>query len=547
MKSVFKVRYAVAGALSLVAANAMALAPAAIDSSVVKLYVGGATATDGAVENLFKLNTASGGVCVDGSLDIYYYKSSSGSIQNRTMFCTANFSSAGTVTTNPIVANTTKIAVFKESQGGSANGIVQVARGTPLQFLDFFSASSNVVTVCASITSTPAASGNFSTYNTRDCGAASGVASTVVRTPAVGTPDGVNIIAPVAGVSDVDPGTFVGLGGVVGTDASALTRKRSSVGVTFNPIVSTALYLALQKAQGLVAGTATVPDDSGIDKVPSLSASELRAVMTGNKFDSTSVYSNGVQLSTLAPTADTGLYVCRRGDTSGTMTSFKILFLDQGCAKNGASIGAFVSPDNSQGVNCTTAGCAWTTAYSADFVFAGAGSGDVRSCMDYQSSQGRFAIGTASTESKPNNTTSRWRFVRVDGQLPTLKSVMEGSYDYFTENTFNDKFPATATTGTQAIWDRLATNIGNKLVLDAVNSAWRNAAAIARVDAVAPADTSQNGVADTGILDIPQLSTNQPIFPVTANQVRTNAVNGQSRTYPGNPPNNCNRSYMLTP
>src|SRR5262249_20677885 len=153
------------------------------------------------------------------------------------------------------------------------------------------------------------------------------------------------------------------------------------------------------------------------------------------------------------------IYLCRRGDTSGTMTSFKLHFLNQGCSKNPSSTVLFVSPDNAL---CTSAGCAWNAATSGnDFVFAGAGSGDVRSCIDYHSSLGRLAIGIASTEAKPGTTSNRFRYVKVDGVEPTLKATIEGRYSFFTENTFNDRFPSTSVSGSQTLWDKLYASIGN--------------------------------------------------------------------------------------
>jgi hypothetical protein len=539
MKSL-SLKLAVVGALSLAGANAMALAPAAIDSSVVRVYVGGATASDNALENLAKLSTGTL-LCQANTLDIYYFKSSSASIQNRVLFCTAGFTN--TAATIPaaerITAGVTKIAVFKESQGGSANGIVNVARTTPLQFIDFFSGSSNVATACATVTSAVPAAGDFSAFNTRDCGASAGVASTVVRTLATGTPNGSTIIAPTAGVSDVDPDTFVGLGGVLSSDAAALTRKRTSLGVVFNPIVSVPLFTALQRAQGLVAGT--TENTTSIGLIPTVPSPLLRGIFTGTVLDATQIYSNGVQLSTLAPTGDTAVYICRRGDTSGTMTSFKIQYLGQGCTKNPSSVAKFVSPDQPAD---EAAGKAWnSTTYAADFVFAGAGSGDVRSCLDYQTSQGRFAVGVASVESKPNTTNSRWRYVKVDGAEPTIKAVMEGRYDFFTENTLNDKYSATVSSGAQAIFDQAASLIGNKTVLSKVNESWQNAAQIG----VTVTASVGIGEGDTGVVDIPVVGTaNVPTFPVAAAQVRSNPVNSMKRAA-GTAANNCNRTIQVAP
>jgi hypothetical protein len=527
--------------------SAMALAPSDIDSSVVRVYVSGATASDNAFENLSKL--ASGGLCYPGTLDIYYYRaagngSALGAVQNRVMFCRASFSN--TATTIPlaerITASTngtdgTKIAIFKESQGGSANGVSPVARGTPLQFIDFFSGSSNVASACATATNT-AAAGDFATFNTRNCGATNSAASTVVRTLATGTPNGTTIIAPTAGVSDVDPDTFVGLGGVTPADAAALTRKRTSIGVVFSPIVSVPLFRALQEAQGLI-GSGGAEDTTSIDKIPSLPAALLRGIFTGKILDADHIYTNGVQLSTKTTGAE-DVYICRRGDTSGTMTSYKIEYLTQGCSKNSASVAKFVSPDTT---SCEAGGCPWdNTNYLNDFVFAGGGSGDVRSCMDYQSSQDRLAVGVASVEAKPNTTSSRWRYIKVDGAEPTIKAVMEGRYGFFTENTLNDKYPSTVASGGQAIFDQAYTIIGNKSVLAKVNESWQNAAQIG----VTVTSTVGIGEGDTGVLDIPVPGTsNVPTFPVTAAQVRTNPVNSMLRN--AGTPNNCNRTIQVTP
>lgn len=530
-------RTAIASTLALSAGGAFALPPASIDSSVVNLYVSGATATDNAFENMARLTT--GGYCQvdanaahDGTnttttLDIYYVKTktNSGSTLQRVMFCNAASGISN-------VAAGTKIAVFKESRGGSANGIIFPARNASLPFIDFYSGSANIAAACSARTYTPA-SGDLGGYWVHNCGAGTDVASTVNE---------INV-TPNAGISDIDPQTFVGLGGVAASDNTALTRKRPSVGVTFNPIVSKPLYLALQKAQGLVSSGATQPDDSSIDKMPSLPASTLRAIFTGNIINGNKIYTNGTQLTS----SSTPIFICRRGNTSGTMTSFKILFLGEGCSKNSASIASFVGPDDSQGAGCESGGCPWDASLYGqdggdDGVFAGSGSGDVRACMTYRSGTGQYAVGVASTESKPG--ANDWRYIKVDGQEPTLQAVMEGRYSYFTENSFNDRgtssFPSTGVLG---VWDFIYSNIGNKTVLAKINESWRNAAAIARSDA----GNSTDGVADTGILDIPAPPSNAPTFPVTSNQVRTNPVNGQARTQPSAAANNCNTSYMRTP
>lgn len=517
MKSAM-LKSAVAGALILAGANAMALAPSAIDSSVVNVYIGGATSTDNAMENLAKL--ASGSLCQSGSLDVYYWKNSSGAVKTKVMFCTAAFSGTG------ITSGTTKIAIFKESNGGSANGIHNVAAGVGLSFVDFYSGSSNVATACATAT-TPSDSGvgDFAAYKTRDCGYVSGTASTV----------NLATIAPNAGVSDIDPGTFAAVGtgsGVTAGDVSTLTHKRQAIAVTFNPIVSTPLFSALQQAQGLTGG-----DTTSINTMASIPTSIVRGIFTGRIIDAGQVYINGTALSTYAGT-DTNIYVCRRGNTSGTMASFKIQYLNEGCLSNSATTSAFVKPDASH-ASCENAGCSWSSGtYGADFVFAGSGSGDVRSCVDYHSSQGQFAVGTVSTEAKPSTSSGGlFRYVKVDSAEPTLKAVMEGRYDFFTEMSFNDKLSTSSAEYT--LFNKIYSTVGTGAALKKVNESWQNASQIG----VTVTASVGIGEGDTGILDLPA-SGNIPAFPVTAASVRTSPINGQTRTADGKAANACNRTYM---
>jgi hypothetical protein len=534
------IKLAVAGALALVAGNAMAITPAAIAAAntagtLKTLYVSGATSSDGSFENLAKLNT--GGYCQPGTLDIYYYKNASGSIQERAMACTSNSLTASGYTGT--IAAGTPIVVFKESRGGSSNGIVNVATGAGLAFMDLFSGTNNFAASCTTVTTAPAATTDYATYNTHDCGATSTTASTV-NTIALG---------PNAGVSDVDPLTFVGVGPVTAANAGAITNARRTIAVTFNPAVSVPLYLALQKAEGLVASSATVPDDSSVDKMPSIPATVARAIFNGNLFDASSVYITpdnasalpAVQLSTVLTAAgafttpNTNIFVCRRGDTSGSQLSIQVMFLNQGCGKNASSIQAFAKPDT---LSCQASGCSWSnTTYGTANVFAGSGSGDVRSCMSYHSTQDELAVGVVSTEALPGAATSvlssTFRYVKVDGQAPTLKSVMEGNYSYYSENSFNDTGLATAGTPTAVIWNFIYTNIGNSTAISKINESWRNGAAVGYA--------ANDGAADVGILDLPIGTTHLPTLPVTAASVRTNPVNGTTKLKPSSTSaNNCN-------
>ena len=525
-----KIQVAVAAALALATGNALALNGTNINGTEIVLRLSGATATDGALGNLFKITSANGGLCQDGTLDLYTYDTNKGYLY----FCTGA-ANAGTGLTGQ------KIAVVKESNGGSANGITFVARATALNFIPFTAAG---LSGCETASTTSvAATGSFAAYTSHACLPANTTQATAV---------------PNAGISDIDPASFVGLGGVTAADAAKLTST-STVGVTFNPIVSVPLRNALQTAQGLTSGSETLAH------VPSLSLAQLRGIFSGSITTQSELYSYKSSTNTQEQVSSSTapIYVCRRGNTSGTMTSFKILFLGQGCSKNAGSIGSFVTPDivytanDATGeINPETSGVAWSatsvlfqedgtqmTGYTSVRVFAGSGSGDVRSCMNYHSTNSNWAVGVASTENKPANNANTYRYVRVDGAEPTLASVIQGRYPYFTENTLNRSSDSAAsnfmsgTSGTAlALYNGLAGKLGTPAALLAVNSSWTDAAALG---------TTGSGEGDTGLLDIPTAA-NQPSFPVTAASVRTKPVNSQGRNYTGTA-NNCNMSRAAYP
>lgn len=533
-----KIQMAVGAAIAMAVGTASALPLSTIDGSELKLYVSGATATDGAFANITRITSANGGLCVDGSLDSYEY-APAGTVNQRLNYCTAS--------ANAGAAAGSRIMIAKESVSGSAAGISPVARETARDFLPFSLAA---LGTCEGVVTNVPANGDFAAYKLHSCNSSHVAALASV--------------VPNAGISDIDPTTFVGLGGVTAADASDLVAT-STVAVTFNPIVSVPLYRALQTAQGLA-------NDDTLANTPSMTLSQLRAIFNGTLTNGTQLWSrntagNNVQVSA----ASKPINVCRRGNTSGTMASFKILFLGEGCSKNGDSIGSFVKPavvytsateDPDTGdiilggeINPEGAGVTWSTSvslfndagapiangYGGVRVFAGSGSGDVRSCIAYHSAtSGNFAVGTASTENKPgaNNT---YRYIRIDGVEPTLKAAMEGRYSYFTENTINRAATGgnTLSGNTLALYNAVISRLGTSTVIRNINSSWTNAVSIGG---------ALTGEADTGILDIPTASNNIGAgnLPISNGLPRTTPINGQTRNYSGTP-NNCNMSKQLFP
>jgi hypothetical protein len=503
MKSI-SVKLAVASILSLAAANAMALGlnPQVVTVST-RLNVSGATATNNALGNVMKLSA--GGPCVAGTLTVL--SGSGASAGNVGYLCTSSANISG------VTAGQT-ILLVKESLGGSANGVHNpgnsLTPGFPLTFLGA-SISGCAAPAAGNLT---ASVGDFAEFNTVTCNIASAS------------------VVPDVGISDVDPGVFEGIGGVTGADLVKYqvgTGSSTSVAaVTFNPIVSTALFAALQSAQSL-GSTLTLAN------MPSMTSAQLRGIFKGTTL-------LGTQLQ-LPVSGDGIVHLCRRGNTSGTMTSFKLHFLGEGCTKNPSSVSEFNIPENSdQG-----AGSPWVDLNNGgDLVFAGSGSGDVRSCVNFHSQNGNYAVGLASTESRPasSGTTNQFRYIKVDGAEPTLKAVMEGRYDFFTESTVNipDNTPAVKS----ALFSGIRDLIAQPAVLAKVNEAWQNSGSLASGTVL----NSGDGTGDVGILAIPTASAN-PTFPIVGtgiDSVRTKPINSQRRVKAADAaPNNCNRPYQAYP
>ena len=228
-------------------AGAWALTPAQVNllSATNIVYISGSTATDAAIQAWAKLNPTvdSTAPFAAGSYDLY--KTATGYVLTGT---------ASSVFGSTISGQ--NIAIVKQTKGGSATGIHNVAQGiAPGGFPDL----TNPTTFgnnCTLSTSTPASS-PFQAFGTYTC---------VLAESAT--------IVPNAGISDEDPTTWIGTGGVTAADASALTAARA-VEVPFALVASTALRNQLQSLEGLTSGSDTFAN------IPSLTAVQARAILSG--------------------------------------------------------------------------------------------------------------------------------------------------------------------------------------------------------------------------------------------------------------------------
>jgi len=397
---------------ALIGTAAHAVMPSTV-TAANRLYVSGATATDNALATLFLRtgSVAAPPVCKAGTIDVYIETAApvTGSKQ-KAILCTLNVA-VGTIAAN------TNVAFLKESNGGSNEGTQVVARGAARTFLNIANDAAPACTTTAAV-----AANSIASYPNHQAFTLHSVCSGLDATA-----------HPDAGVADVNPALFTaGLTPISQAEINHL-QSDSLYQPSFGVAVSQNLYRALQSAQGKNTASDTAAE------MPTLTTGQVRGLFTGTIGTWDQVTSpTGTALS-VKP-----VFVCRRGDDSGTQASFASYFLNERCV---SGVPPFVPATN--GVS-QQGGSTWSFAtFGADPVFAGAGSGDVRNCLDSHNDHDDFAVGILGTESKydaPGSAggsanaaagTQQFRYVKLDGRTPNLESVANGVYDFVEENVLN--------------------------------------------------------------------------------------------------------------
>jgi hypothetical protein len=298
---------------------------------------------------------------------------------------------------------------FTKHSSGSGQGVANVANATPLgvtgsgaaRWVDFAACKAAVAPAFVAATATRIAHNLYV-----NCG-------TAVDT------------IPRFGIADVEPVLL----GASSADRGRLTT-RAGVAVGFSPVVTRGFYTALKGAQDLAGACPSDTQAAATEAcLPNLTSAQIRGLFKGTFISVNRLYDGAIPLAN--PAGGGNIFVCRRGNSSGTQVSFQTYFLGQGCGSAHTFVGATTA-------SCTAGGCAWdATLYGNDRVFAGSGTGDVRNCLDFHESLNRYAIGVVSTENIPNDTNRRFRYVKVDGVAPSLERTVSAEYGFFTENSFN--------------------------------------------------------------------------------------------------------------
>lgn len=445
----YEIRTILAGAAALAGVGTAHADALPLPSGGVAYYLSGSTAMDNAVKATLLQGT--GGIC--GTTPDVYIDSTAADItkgHNTTIVCTINKPLGGT-----LVPSGTVVAFDKESNGGSLEGILPISQGVGLKF--FNPANSGAALGCTTSTTVPGLTNTSTNPYSFTQTYVLHYGCTAPTTTAV----------PNIGLADENAQSFnYGTPSVTAADVAKVSSTQFVQNV-FGIGVSTNLYRALQRSQGYTPVGAAA--DDALANMPTLSTNAIRALYTGQTTSwagITDAAGNAINSST-----DTGgvgvsstVYLCRRGDSSGTNTSVDIKFrLNPRCTSSNGGNSVAMRTASTSAANCkgyissfgsftglavTEYGCAWVAASNgADQVFAGFGGSDVQSCLSYHDTQNQFAIGNLTTNAgmsdvggtggsadTSTSTTGRFRFVKIDGHTPDLGAVVNGSYDFVMDN-----------------------------------------------------------------------------------------------------------------
>jgi hypothetical protein len=476
------------------------------------LPVGGATAQDRSLAIGWLTDlcdpAGSGGIEVFTTRANFLSTTATGTISNYAIACKLKSTANGAAASQDVI-------VYKYS-GGSGTGTTNVGDGTPLAN----TGSANWVDIAACVAAQP--SGTPTTMN--------GIPYSLrVNCPTTGATS----LTPKAGIADVEPA-------LLGTPGAKVTTLPGAA-VPFGVIVSKNFFEALQTAEKGAANS-TIPGTCNgnvssytPECTPSLSSAVLRGIFKGNILTVASLR-NQTGVAIPNPAGSPLLHICRRGNNSGTMASFKSYFLGEGCGGVGNQH-TFAKPTNSG----TEASGQTYVAGNTDRVFAGAGNGDVLNCLDDKNDQNRYAVGIASLETNSfgDGTGSRWRFIKLNGVFPSLENVVRAEYDFFSESACN-RPSAASTNNLSAVQAALASGT----VISGTQTATGLCGAV-RGDAVTinPSTTSPWV---TGTLTIPASTAVCPTspLPATTASVQANPTNSLTKAVSfGGTPNNCNTAW----
>jgi hypothetical protein len=239
--------------------------------------------------------------------------------------------------------------------------------------------------------------------------------------------------------------------------------------------------------------------------MPSLSKQLIASLMTGQlgKWDLVKVGKGGTSKSLTdyadGKTTDSKVYICRRTNGSGTQATINAKILNAPC-----TAGALNPAETSNDL-------------AGPIVRLNAGSGDVEKCLvdlnsgtntsgQNASATKAWAIGVQSTEKNASNSLA-YRFIKVDGEAPTLQNAAAGRYGIAAEVTYQWLKTGGPTGDKAKIISRVATDAGKPSIIAGNNTAFKYTWGQGGYLAVSSSgwDVSANG----------ELDLNNPVTPYT--------------------------------
>lgn len=238
-----------------------------------------------------------------------------------------------------------------------------------------------------------------------------------------------------AGFSDVEPSLLQAvINGGSNLDTSALDAA-GFVQNIFAVAVNKKLYLALQKAQGLVPASASDIDESAAAQ-PSIPKTFIAGALTG-QINGSSTSKKGWNL--LIPASvdsninNKRINVCRRTPGSGTQAASNLYFANNPC---GGTANQYTP------VAGTTS--AVPSVLGSVTVQQGSSTGVVENCLAAtealsDSTGGGYAFGVLGRENNPqaviNGVPSEkgYRYVKLSGATPSRAALIAGEYDFVVE------------------------------------------------------------------------------------------------------------------
>ena len=324
-----------------------------------------------------------------------------------------------------------------------------------------------------------------------------------------GTPD----VVLTGSISDVEAPLI----GISSSDANSLLYQTPGVAVVWVVAVNKPFYRALQTSQGL-ANTDTPAT------VPSLTRAQIAAIYSQQITDPAQIVG-----ANSAPIRTPGsiLGVCRQQFGSGAEAAAEEQWLGQGCTTSdlvipaGDNINVFENQSDSVVGFCLTALDLGGTVNLVSLPAAG-----------------RFAIGIMSSENGPSlfgpdplsPFSDDVRVIAVDGALPTLENVANGSYPFFTEDVlYRIASPGLYHPPASTVWDAVTAYFGHPFSVGLNNQqAFRNYWGQAG-DLAVPTNFS------------PPVSTTQ--IPATFTSMETNPLNTLTKSSTGIV-NNCDPAVL---